>query len=51
MHGPWHMPEHPDEGDDGGAQELAAWEAHMLAHLQDECPALDDLEELHATTH
>ena len=45
MHGPWHMPEHPDERDEGGAQERAAFEAHMVEHLDGECPDPDELED------
>jgi hypothetical protein len=47
MHGPWHMPEHPDERDmsaEEAAAEAADFEELNAAHLFGECPELEELE-------
>lgn len=43
MHGPWHMREHPDERDDGGAQEREAEERRLDAFAEGEPPTFDEL--------
>lgn len=49
MHGPWHMPEHPDERDNSAAEhalEEAEANAHLEAFAFGEPPSLDELEHL-----